>query len=268
MSVLLPAGIGIPAIIVLFYLLKWRFPLAGRPIATILGLLAIATYAPFAIVNWPGADVVAMVVSMMVITAFMLGLISPPTGVKAGKKSFHWGPAAIIAFFAVIIVVDSIFLTLATNGLSEHAAEDLLPKPDQGTKVTSFFPGTVARNYQRKEDAFNKYNATIEAQISRGWKIRKGWMTKVVEHSDAPFRVTVHSKDDKPVKGAKVTVHFMRPADKRQDFNVKLSEVEPGVYQNMIKMPEPGLWEVVINIVRGKERHEIRGQTDVGAAAS
>jgi len=265
-SVILPAGIGVLLIVVLFFLLKWRFPAAGRPIAAILGVLALAAYAPYAITHWPGADVVAMVVSLLVITAFMLGLISPPTAEK--KMTFHWGPAAIIAFFAVIILLDSIFLTLATRGLSENAASELLPKPDEGTTVTSFFPGTVARNYQRKEQEFNRYNKTINAQITRGWQVRKGWMQGAVANKPTPFRVEVQDKNGKPVSGATILIKFMRPSDKRQDFTAKIDEIKPGIYQSKVKMPEPGLWEVVIRIHRGEEMHEIRAQTDVNPASS
>lgn len=266
MSVILPAGIGIVLIVVLFFLLKWRFPAAGRPIAVILGVLALAVYAPFAISHWPGADVVAMVVSLLVITAFMLGLISPPTAEK--KMAFHWGPAAIIAFFAVIILLDSIFLTLATRGLSEDAARELLPKPDQGSEVTSFFPGTVAHDYQLKAEEFNRYNKTVDAQITRGWKVHKGWMADAVATKPTPFRVEVVDKQDEPVRGAEIVIRFMRPADKRQDFSSKLAEIKPGIYQSDIKVPEPGLWEVVIDIHRGGEQHEIRARTEVNPVSS
>jgi len=262
-SVILPAGIGVILIILFFYLLKWKFPAAGRPIAAILGVLALAAYAPYAITHWPGADVVAMVASLMIITAFMLGLISPP---NAKKSTFHWGPAAIIAFFAVIILLDSIFLTFATRGLSEHAAEELLPKPDQGTKITSFFPGTVAHDYQLKQKEFNKYNQTIDAQISRGWKIHKGWVGDPVVGKPSQFRVEVKDKQGDAVSGAKVTIEFMRPSDKRQDFEVGLLEVAPGVYQDAVRVPEPGLWEVIVDIHKGEEKHEIRARTEVNPA--
>lgn len=266
MAVLLPAGLGMTIIPILFFLLRWRFPSAGRQIAFILGVLALAAYAPYAIINWPGLDVVAMVVAILVMTAFILGLISPPKHADSHKMAFHAGPATIIAFFAVIILLDSIFLTIATTGLSENVARQILPEPQGGPVATSYFPGTVAHDYQEKVRAFEAYDAAREEQSERGWQIRRGWVGEPVVDQSTPFRVQVLDRNGQPVTGASVETHFLRPSSKGLDFVEGMSEVEPGVYEASATPTHPGRWEVIIEIRRGEDRHQLRSSTDVAGS--
>lgn len=263
MNLILPAGVGIVGIVALFYLLKWRWPRAGRPIAVILGVLSLAAYAPYAITHWPGSDVVTAVVAIYVMAAFILGFIYPAKSAEGSGKSFHWGPASIFIFLSVVVLLDSIFVTLASSGLSQRAAHDLLPKPDEGTIVTSFFPGTVARDYQKQEQLFNQYDDALDEQVQLGWKVHKGWVDEPVVNLPALFKVSVLDDKGQAVTGAKVTVHLMRPADKRRDFSVELPAVAGGDYQLPITMTEPGLWQVLIHIQKGTANFELDGRTNV-----
>ena len=263
MNLILPAGVGIVGIVALFYLLKWRWPRAGRPIAVILGVLSLAAYAPYAITHWPGSDIVTAVVAIYVMTAFILGFIYPAKAADAGGKSFHWGPASIFIFLSVVVLLDSIFVTLASSGLSQTAARDLLPKPDEGSIVTSFFPGTVARDYQQQEKLFNQYDSALDEQVQLGWTVHKGWVDSPVVNQPTLCRVSVVDDKGNAVPDAKVSVDFMRPADKRLDFSVELPAASGGDYQLPITMTAPGLWEVVIHIQKDKANFELNGRTDV-----
>ena len=263
MAVLLPAGIGMSLIPILFFLLRWRFPTAGRQIAFILGVLSLAAYAPYAISAWPGLDVVAMVVAILVMTAFILGLISPPRHAESHKMGFHAGPATIIAFFAVIILLDSIFLTIASRGLSENAARQLLPEPQGGPVATSYFPGTVAHDYQEKVAQFEAYDAMREEQERRGWQVRRGWLGEPVAGESTPFRIEVTDSKGGPIQGADATAQFLRFSSQDLDFTRQLEEVEPGVYQAEITPTRPGRWEVIVNVRRDGETHQLRGMTDI-----
>lgn len=263
MPVLMPAGIGVVLIPIIFFLLRRRFPTAGRQIAFILGVLALAAYAPFAILFWPGIDVVAMASAVLVMTAFILGLISPPRNAAAEKMTFHAGPATIIAFFAVIILLNSIFLTLATNGLSAGAAKQLLPEPQGGPVATSFFPGTVAHDFQEKYAEFRAYDQALQEQSRRGWQVGRGWVEPPVVGEETPFRVEVTDAEGEPIRDAEVVASFLRPASARLDFDQTLTEIGPGVYQAMVEPSRPGRWEVVINITHGEATHKLRGWADV-----
>lgn len=263
MAVLLPAALGLILIPILFFLLRWRWPTAGRQIAFILGALALSVYGPYAILDWPGLDVVAMVVAILVMTAFILGFISPPKDAASQKMGFHRGPATIIAFFAVIILLDSIFLTIATTGLSENVAREILPEPQGGPVATSYFPGTVAHDYQEKVQAFEAYDAAREEQSKRGWQVRRGWMGEPVVDKATPFRIQVFDKNGEPIRGAEVTAKFLRFSSQDLDFTRRLEEIEPGVYQSDITPTRPGRWEVIVDVRRDGKVHQLRGMTDV-----
>ncbi|MBN2871483.1 MAG: FixH family protein [Halothiobacillaceae bacterium] len=263
MAVLLPAGLGIFLIPLLFFVLRWRFPTAGRQIAFILGVLALAAYAPYAIHEWPGLDVVAMVVAILVMTAFILGMISPPRHAESHKMTFHAGPATIIAFFAVIILLDSIFLTIATRGLSENAARQLLPEPQGGSVATSYFPGTVAHDYQEKVAQFQAYDAMREQQERRGWQVHRGWIGEPVVDKPTPFRIEVRDAEGEPIRDAEVTAKFLRFSSQALDFSRRLDEIEPGVYQATITPTRPGRWEIIVNVRRDGKTHQLRGMTDI-----
>ncbi|RRQ20373.1 hypothetical protein D5687_09665 [Guyparkeria sp. SCN-R1] len=265
MAVLLPAALGMTIIPILFFLLRWRFPTAGRQIAFILGVLALAAYAPYAIINWPGLDVVAMVAAILVMTAFILGLMSPPKHADSHKMVFHAGPATIIAFFAVIILLDSIFLTIATTGLSENVARQILPEPQGGPVATSYFPGTVAHDYQEKAKQFQAYDAMRDAQDKRGWRVHRGWLGEPVVGQSTPFQIQVLDEAGQPVEGAEVTAHFLRFSSKSLDFTRQLDEVKPGMYQAGITPTRPGRWEIIVDVRRDGETHQLRGMTDVAA---
>ncbi|WP_322521867.1 FixH family protein [Guyparkeria halophila] len=265
MAVLLPAALGMTIIPMLFFLLRWRFPSAGRQIAFILGVLSLAAYAPYAIINWPGLDVVAMVGAILVMTAFILGFISPPKHAESQKMAFHRGPATIIAFFAVIILLDSIFLTIATTGLSENVARQILPEPQGGPVATSFFPGTVAHDYQEKVRAFEAYDAAREEQSERGWQVQRGWMGEAVVGQSTPFRIQVRDGQGNPVEGAEATARFLRFSSQSLDFSRRLEEIDPGVYQADVTPSRPGRWEVIVDVRRDGETHQLRGMTDVAA---
>ncbi|HZJ81834.1 MAG TPA: FixH family protein, partial [Guyparkeria sp.] len=231
MVLLLPVGLGLTLVPILFFLLRHRFPTAGRQIAFILGVLSLAAYAPYAIINWPGLDVVAMVAAILVMVAFILGLISPPPHASSQKMVFHAGPATIIAFFAVIVLLNSIFLTVAIHGVSENVARELLPEPQGGPVASSYFPGTVAHDYQEKYEQFRAYDSRVDEQIERGWQVSRGWLDKPVVGQSAQFRVQVVDSGGQAVRGAEVTTSFLRFSSSAMDFVRQLDEIEPGVYQ-------------------------------------
>ena len=90
---------------VLLFLLLYRLsPLSGKQAAVLVALAAITAALLFSLVNWPGADVLAMYIAVLAVTAYLLGIVSSSYELRqaagAGKRRwFHWGPAVIIIFF-------------------------------------------------------------------------------------------------------------------------------------------------------------------------
>lgn len=120
----------------------------------------------------------------------------PPFTVKG------WHVAAgVVAFFAVVIGVDAVFLTLAYR---TH-------------------PGQVA---PRPYEAGLIYNAELErlrAQEALGW--RAG-----VEARTGGVVVLLQDRDGQPLRGLKVTATLQRPATEQGRSILGLTETTPGRY--------------------------------------
>ncbi|MEW5837947.1 MAG: FixH family protein [Pseudomonadota bacterium] len=270
MNLLLTLAIGLALIVPAFFLLNRGLRLPARQAAVILAILTLGFYLPYALLHWEGGDVLAIHLAVYLVTVFLLGLLGfqreqklPPSG-----RSFRWGPGIIIGFFAVIIAMDTIFVSLANSGMGGKVAEFLLPKPRHAEAVSSHFPGVISHDYQKKEALYNQYLQQVEAQKERGWQVHYGWLGAVTAQQPATFQVQARDKNGENIRAATVEVRFLRPSDKNQDFSLNLPEMEPGVYRASVTPPLPGLWQVVVTVQRGSDVHEIRASTDILAAAS
>lgn len=266
MSILITLGAGILLIVLAFLGLNRLVRLGGRQSAVILAILTPGFYLPIALLNWPGTDVLAIHLAVYGVVIFFLGLLAYQREQRRDEgRSFRWGPGIIIAFFAVIIAMDAVFVTVATGGLDSRVSAWLLPKPKQGEAVSSYFPGVTSHDYQKKEALYNEYLRRVELQKERGWQVDYGWLKDPVKGREAPFQVRARDRHGSPISGAEVSARFMRPSNQREDFSLALPEVEPGFYRANATPPLAGLWQVVIVVQRGEDIHEVRAATDVAA---
>lgn len=263
MEVLLTVPLGVIAQLLIFLLLRRTFGMAAGQAALIIGLLGLALYMPYAIVTWPGADVVALHVAIYLVTAYALGLIAGHRQASGGAVGFHWGPTIIVAFFVVLVLFNAVLVVVATRGLPDPVARALFPRSEGQGQVSSAFPGVVSNDLQKKEALYNAYLEQVERQQARGWQVRKGWLEPARVGQPAVFQVQVTDRQGRPLQGAQVTGRFLRPADTRLDQVFQLSEVSPGVYQTVMVLSAPGAWDLALGIHLGEDRHEIRATTTV-----
>lgn len=265
--------IGILLIVAVFFLFFRLLRMGGKLSATMVALLVLGIYVPFSIFKWPGADVFAIHMALYLVTAYLLGIVTSyrearmadmPEGHKA--PFFHWGPATIVGFFLFLIVVDSIFVTWATTGVSGSVAAWLFPKPRTPGQVESYFPGTVSKDYQKAQSEYNQYLEQLKAQKLRGWKIRKGFVDTPYVGKDQVFQVELHDKQDKPLTGAEISGRFMRPSNSKQDVYFEMKPVSPGLYQVHVTLAYPGKWDLDMDIERGPDKHILQGSTYVEAS--
>lgn len=256
-SLLSVIGGGVLAEVLVYLLLHRGFRLNGKAAATGVALLALLIYVPWAILTWPGADVFAIHVAIFLTAAYALGMIGGRVG-----RSWHWAPALIVAFFVVVIATNVVFLGVADRGISGLFAR-LLPEPRGSRVVDSRFPGTVSHDYQEKEALYNAYLRQVERQRDRGWRVRKGWLYRPVVGQPATFVVTVRDRDGSAIVGANVSGRFLRSSNSRDDFGFEMNEVAPGEYRRKLSMPLQGHWDLVLQVRRGKDLHELRASTSV-----
>lgn len=265
MDVLLTLPVGLVLQLLVFVVLWRGLRQAAKAAALIVGLLALALYVPYAILVWPGADVVALHIAVFLVTAYALGLISGYREARiqgASGGGFHWAPTLIIAFFMVLILFNAVLVVVATRGLPEPLTRMWFPQSLE-RQVSSAFPGVVANDFQKKEALYNAYLEQVQKQEARGWLVRKGWVGEVHAGQPALFQVAVQTREHRAVTGADVRGWFLRASDTRLDQRIRLAEVEPGVYRGEIVLPVHGAWELMLEIRRGEDRHAIRATTTV-----
>ncbi len=265
----LPLSAG--AEVLLFMLLYVLSPMNGKQAAVVVALVSLSVLMVVSLMDWPGADVLAMYVAVLMVTAYLLGIISHVREVRgAGAKGrwFHWAPAAIVIFFALLFALDGVLVVISKQGLPDSVARLILPEPEQKSSVRSVFPGTVANDFQKKESLYNEYLEQVKKQQQRGWQVNKGWLQTAVAGRPAVFQVQVLEADGAAVQFAEVSGQFQRPSDSRQDIAFDMGEVEPGLYRVVLTLPEPGVWTLVLKINKGQQLHEVHASTSVKTPAT
>lgn len=253
------------AFVLLYKFTRWQ----GKQVAFLIILVTVGLYIPYGVLTWRGLDWFAIHFAFYVMIPYVLGIITTNWEIRAQiegpsrTKWFHWGPATMVIFFIVLAAVDAAIISFAEKGMSSGLSKFLLPEPESKAAVTSFFPGTVSHDFQEKEAQFNQYLRERKAQDERGWQIRKGWVGGAVEGETSTFRLMVEDRQGKPVADADVSGDFLRPSDQALDRPVVLEEKEPGVYEVALVLPVQGVWNLVLNIRRGEEHHEMRAATKV-----
>ena len=85
------------AAVLLFALLYGLSPMNGKQVAVVVALVSLASLLIYSLVDWPGGDVLAMYVAVLMVTAYLLGIISharEARGAGAKGRWFHWAPAS------------------------------------------------------------------------------------------------------------------------------------------------------------------------------
>lgn len=252
--------------IALTFILLYRVSnMSGKMVAVVMAFAVIATYVPISIFVWPGADVFAIHLALYLVGVYVLGIVTSQRDARrqSGKEGFgfHWAPASIALFFVVLIIMDSFFIMFATQGMSTRVANWLLPAPMSGGKISSNFPGTVSHDYHQKQNQYNDYLKRFEAQKLHNWTIRKGWLEEAVVNKPAIFRVEITTNKNEIVKQATISGTFLRPADSKLDVTFTMQEVEPGIYQQSIILPQPGNWDLILKMNKNNNEYELRAKT-------
>lgn len=130
-----------------------------------------------------------------------------------GKKVF----VLFAAFFALIILVNTIFITQA---LQTHR-------------------GVVT------EDAYKKglhYNEVLERAR------QQPEMQSHVSFKDGVLRWSIQDQDGTPIEQAKAHVSFFRPVQSGLDFGSDMENVGAGIYELRPEFPEKGAWKAGLTI--------------------
>jgi nitrogen fixation protein FixH len=137
-----------------------------------------------------------------------------------------WIPYAFMAFFGVVVVVNSIMISVAI-----------------GT-----FSGIETKSHYVRGLNYNENLAAEAEQAARGWVV-----TKVLDDTPEalaagawPVSITLTDRDGRALSDAQVIARFLRPTSEGHDIAVALTETAPGAYRGLAELPLRGNWDLKV----------------------
>lgn len=111
------------------------------------------------------------------------------------------------------------------------------------TLATTSFEGLDDVEYYRHGVEYGKEIARQKMQKELGWKL-----SPIVK--DDKVYLALQDADGKPVQRAQVTATAGRPATLKEDVDVSLKEVGPGIYEAPLRL-QPGAWRLRLVVNKG-----------------
>ncbi|MEM9170098.1 MAG: FixH family protein [Pseudomonadota bacterium] len=141
---------------------------------------------------------------------------------------------ALLAFFAVIIAVNAVFLTVAIRS----------------------FPGEQEKKSYLQGLNYNDVLERRAAQEALGWSVRID--EAAVDGARGAVTLVFSSADGAPLSGLSVTGSLGRLVDDETDRVLTFSLVGPGTYRGVIDDAAPGAWSLQATATgAGGERFDI-----------
>lgn len=164
---------------------------------------------------------------------------APAPAIAANTRRSRWIPWIFVGGFAVVLAANAIMIAMAV-----------------GT-----FSGLTAREPYTKGLRFNEQLRQIEAQGKLGWRVSSRFAPTGARTGDLMVEITERSGTG--LAGARVTVTFIRPLERKRDVAVALEALGGGRYRAQADLPLPGLWVVHYrierdgNVLEASERIEV-----------
>jgi len=237
---------GLFTVLVLFALARvFRLP------AEVSGLLAaglpLFAYILYLFRDWQSLDVVAIHVAVFVSAAFILVVFSR---YRAGQKRMHWVPKALIAFFAMLAVMNAGFLYVATKGLPGGLSGLIMPLGEDETIHTGF-SGTTRHG----QDAAKTISADLSRQFQNdelGWSVRVEGLRQP-HLGDNLVIIHAESANGQPLTGLQGEIRLGRPGASLEV--IQLAATGQGQYEARLIFTGPGLWLLELRLDREGKSH-------------
>lgn len=266
MNLLITLPLGVVIILLVFFGLRRMLRQTPASAALFTAIMTMLVYGSMSALFWQGADVFAIHLAIYLVTVYALAIIgSARADTGQGKRRLHWAPALLIGFFLVVVLVDSVFILLAQQGVGDEWVRRLLPEPRSGGEVRSVFPGVVSHDFREKENQFNEYQAMREVQNQRNWQVRIGWDKPAISGEQNRLLLKVTKQDGSPLLDAQVSGRLLYPADAQQDQAFTMQHTMDELYQADLNPQRAGQWDLVLFIRRGEDVHELRAATIIQA---
>ena len=231
---------GVLLMVILYISLGWVTALTQATRAILASSLTLVVYFLLIIGRWPGLDVIAMHISIYLVSGLLLYLYASRRRSKAG---LHWIPKMLIGFFVLLAIINSFLLYISTRGLPPQIARYWLPGDDI---KNSGFSGVVGHD-QTAAKAVSSELSRSHASTQLGWHIQVTGLQAATQ-SHQIVSVKVLDRSDLPVRGLQVQLNLLRPGAVNKVATIPLVYKEAGEYSNVLDIPGKGRWLVEVEL--------------------
>ena len=231
---------GLLLMLVLYGALSWS-PLSATLRAILASSIALIVYFLLIVGHWPGLDVVAMHISIFVVSGLLLYLFSAR---RRNKARLHWAPKILIGFFVLLAGINSFLLYISTHGLPPKLAHLVLPGDDV---VNSGFSGVVEHGEEAAKAVSSELSRS-HAATKLGWQIELAGLSESAQANQI-VSVKVRDRAGAPLRGLQAELHLLRPGATQRAAIIPLAYKNAGEYSNVLDIPAKGRWlvEVVLS---------------------
>ncbi len=213
----------------------WAAVLACGPVSFL--------YLAYAVVRWPGLDVVTLHLVAYPTVAVLLYQLY---GEKARHaESMHWAPKLMVGFFVVITLLYGGFVYIAGQGLPPALAQLLLPGAE-GKNVHTGFAGVVEHRDEAAKGI--AHHLKMEDRLSKlGWRVDVTGLGGLRAGQSQPVAVQVLDRSGQAVPGVHVRLRLGRPGQ-RPAQDVRLAGGGESGYEAVLSGLDQGTWVAILTL--------------------
>jgi len=236
-------------VVILIFFAGRRLRLSNYWSGVLGGSLPFLAYLGYSANHWQGGDVVAIHLVVFLATAAVLGVFN---SMQRGKEKMHWGPRLLIAFFALLVVIMAIFVSIAANGLPVSIAKYLLPNA-AGRVMHTGFSGALPHDMNH---LYEEHQQRVEAQRKLGWQVNVSGLEAIRAGTSATVTLTVHDAAGQPIVADHVVLEMLRVANPKDDTQLELTPGGNGTYSVPLTLSASGNWIAGFFIGHGRDSYQ------------
>lgn len=211
--------------------------------ALLAGAIPLVGYFILIIGRWPGLDVVAIHISVFLVTALVLLAMSQFR--RRGAERMHWAPKLLAGFFVTLVFINATLLYISTQGLPEPIGRWWLGS--HGGRVYSGFSGVVPHN-QDAAKAVSSELSEAHREALLGWQVEVigldgSGLERVVE-------VRVKDRTGLPVDRLTAELRLQRPGSATTVLTLPLVVADAGLYRGALTLPSAGRWLAELRLMQ------------------
>lgn len=251
---------GLLIVAAVYYILR-TFKVSNYWAAVSAAGVPIAGYIVYTSGRWPGGDQLAMHLAAYVAAATGLALIG--TRAVGSTRRLHWAPRVLIAFFAVLFVINAALMSIASHGLPPSIAGLLLPGDRAGATHTAF-PGVVPHGQSAAKSVGGELEQR-ERLAALGWRLRldgfDGWQAG----QGQVLTLSIDSNAELPSDLA-ATLELRQAGERHIAAAARFIATAPGRLTASIAAPAAGRWTATVELRGGGEPLRFEHAVVVAAA--